>query len=96
MGRRIGRWIALLAVLDAAATMAGGVDFPHGAEWGRLFAAPEGFAFERKAEKVDSTERNGFTLETWRQANGPASFQRVLVAVPKEARGKLPAVVVTA
>jgi len=39
MGRRIGRWIALLAVLDAAATMAGGVDFPHGAEWGRLFAA---------------------------------------------------------
>ena len=95
MGHRIERWIALLAVLDATATMAGGVDFPHGAEWGRLFATPEGFAFERKAEKVDSQEKNGFTLETWRQANGPASFQRVRVAVPKEAKGKLPAVVVT-
>ena len=88
--------MALLAAIGAAAAMAGGVDFPHGEAWGRRFAAPDGFAFGRKVEKVKSEERDGFTLETWRQANGPKSFQDVLVAVPQGAKGCLPAVVIPA
>ena len=94
MNSRIGRWIALLAAFGAAAAMAGGVDFPHGEAWGRRLAAPDGFVFERKVEKVKSEERDGFTLETWRQANGPKSFQLVLVAVPKATGSPMPAVVV--
>ena len=83
------------AAVAFAATPLAAAEFPHGDVWRQRFAAPDGFAFTRKAEKVDSSERDGYTLETWRQANGPASFQRVLVAVPKGAKGKLPAVVVT-
>ena len=83
---------ATVAAMAAMPILA--AEFPHGEEWGRRFAVPDGFTFTRKAEKVDSREMDGFTLETWRQANGPASFQRVLVAAPKGAKGKLPAVVV--
>ena len=71
-------------------------DFPHGEEWQRRFAAPEGFAFRHKTAKVKTEKRDGFTLETWRQANGPKSFQDVLVAVPQGAKGCLPAVVIPA
>ena len=94
MNSRIGRWIALLAASGAAAAMAGGVDFPHGEAWGRRLTEPDGFAFERKVEKVKSEERDSFTLETWRQANGPKSSQLVYVAVPKATGSPMPAVVV--
>ncbi len=87
----------MIAVAVAAMTVVSlfAAEFPHREEWGRRFAVPEGFAFTHKATKIDSSERDGFTLETWRQVNGPESFQRVLVAVPKGANGNLPAVVVT-
>ena len=84
---------ALAYVCSLMALMA--AKFPNGEAWGRRFAVPEGFVFERKADRVKSEDMGGFTLETWRQANGPNSFQSVLVTVPKGVRGKLPAVVVT-
>ena len=40
-------------------------EFPHGDEWGQRFAAPDGFAFERKAEKVKTEERDGMEVKSF-------------------------------
>ena len=94
-GRQIViRTILVATVFTFAVELIVAAEFPHGDEWQRRFTAPTGFAFTHKAEKVASSVRDGYTLETWRQANGPVSFQKVLVAVPQGAKGSLPAVVV--
>ena len=70
------RRLIVAAVAAMAAVPLVLAEFPHGEAWGRRFAAPDGFAFGRKVEKVKSEERDGFTLETWRQANGWWRFRR--------------------
>ena len=83
-----------VAAMALVATPLFAAQFPNETEWQKRFAAPDGFAFAHKAEKVAASDRDGFSVETWRQANGPASFQTVLVAVPQGTKGALPAVVV--
>ena len=64
--------------------------------WRRAVTPPERYAdFLRIVEKQKKTyEFDGFTVEYYDQANGPSVFQTLIVAVPKNLAGKLPAVVV--
>ena len=60
---------------------------------GYLDPPPEYAAFRRSVEKVAEYGFPDFTVEEYRQANGPDTVQRVMMAVPKGAKGRLPAVV---
>lgn len=63
--------------------------------WAGYLEAPESYArFERRIEKRAAYEFPDFDVEVYRQANGPGTFQRVMVAVPKKRLSRLPAVVV--
>ena len=64
------------------------------AEWARALSAPAGYAFARRVEHVRTWNFPDFTVDSYRQANGPGTTQRVFVAVPKGKSGKLPAVAV--
>ena len=59
-----------------------------------LDAPPDYAAFARKVEKTGSYELGDILVEEYRQANGPDTYQRLMMALPKSAAGKLPAVVV--
>ena len=64
------------------------------AEWTRALSVPAGYAFARCVEHVRTWDFPDFTVDSYRQANGPGTVQRVFVAVPKGRTGKLPAVAV--
>lgn len=65
------------------------------ADWGRYLDPPAEYAsFPRRVEKMSTYAFPDFTVEEYRQANGPGTFQRLMVAVPKNVKGRLPAVVV--
>ena len=64
------------------------------AEWADALAVPKEYAFERRVERVRTWDFPEFTVECYRQANGPGTTQRVFVAVPKGKSEKLPAVAV--
>ena len=66
----------------------------HIGDWRAYLDAPKRYeGFARNVERTKTYDIDGFTVEEYRQANGPDTWQRVLLAVPKAARGKLPAVV---
>ena len=64
------------------------------AEWTSALSVPAGYAFARRVEHVRTWDFPDFTVDSYRQANGPGTVQRVFVAVPKGRTGKLPAVAV--
>ena len=64
------------------------------AEWTSTLSVPAGYAFARRVEHVRTWDFPDFTVDFYRQANGPGTAQRVFVAVPKGKCGKLPAVAV--
>ena len=64
------------------------------AEWTAALAVPKGYAFERRTEHVRKWTFPDFTVEQYRQANGPGTEQRVFVVLPKKRTGKCPAVAV--
>ena len=64
------------------------------AEWTRALSVPTGYAFARRVEHVRTWDFPDFTVDSYRQANGPGTVQRVFVTAPKGKRGKLPAVAV--
>ena len=64
------------------------------AEWSDALSVPSGYAFARRVERVRTWDFPAFTVECYRQANGPGTEQRVFVAAPKGKSGKLPAVAV--
>ena len=64
------------------------------AEWTRALSVPAGYVFARRVEHVRTWDFPDFTVDSYRQANGPGTEQRVFVAVPKGRTGKLPAVAV--
>ena len=67
----------------------------HEAEWHRFLDPPPGYAsFPRQVRKTASYVRNGIVVECYEQANGPKTSQRVMMALPEGASGRLPAVVV--
>ena len=62
--------------------------------WSAYLDPPSDYAaFHRSVKKVAEYGFPGFTVEEYRQANGPDTVQRVMMAVPKDAKGRLPAVV---
>ena len=61
---------------------------------GYLDPPAEYVAFPRSVEKLATYSFSDFDVEEYRQANGPGTFQRLMMAVPKNAKGRLPAVVV--
>ena len=61
---------------------------------GYLDPPAEYAAFPRSVEKLATYSFSDFDVEEYRQANGPGTFQRLMMAVPKNAKGRLPAVVV--
>jgi hypothetical protein len=63
--------------------------------WAGHLEAPEAYVqFTRLVEKRATYSFPDFDVEVYRQANGPDTFQRVMVALPKERPARLPAVVV--
>ena len=65
------------------------------AGWSGYLAPPAEYAaFPRSVEKLATYSFSDFDVEEYRQANGPGTFQRLMMAVPKNAKGRLPAVVV--
>ena len=100
-GRR--RWRAMLAVLPLAVALGA-----HGGEaamadeakreqarWRELLGAPEHYDFEPKLELI---RRYGvfpdLDVELYRQSNGPGTSQKLLLVLPKQRTGRLPAVAV--
>jgi len=67
-----------------------------GDDWNALLDPPDGYSFERSVKATGKFSFPQFDLELCDQANGPGTFQRVIVAVPKQAGRKppFPAVVV--
>ena len=74
--------------------------FSHGRKasfrnlWHHYVDPPEGYVFTNEltlVKKFDWPECDG---ELYLQRNGPSTFQRVLITIPKNAKGKVPAVVV--
>ena len=79
--------IAVLAVMFCVATVF--------ADWGQyLDPSAEYAAFPRSVEKLAAYSFPDFDVEEYRQANGPETFQRLMIALPKNAKKRLPAVVV--
>ncbi len=61
--------------------------------WGEYVDAPASYAaFPRRVERVAAYRCHDFDVEEYRQANGPGTFQRVMLAVPRGASGLMPAV----
>ena len=79
--------IAVLAVAFCSITTFAGWN-------GYLDPPAEYAAFPRSVEKSATYSFPDFDVEEYRQANGPGTFQRLMMAVPKNAKGRLPAVVV--
>ena len=61
--------------------------------WARYLSPPAGYAFERKVRLVKKYSFPECDCELYEQANGPGTTQRVLVAFPKELKGKAPGIV---
>ncbi len=66
-----------------------------GVRWADWLDVPERYGrFDRRVTKVADYAFDRFTVEEYVQVNGPGTSQRVMMAVPKDAKGRLPAVVV--
>ena len=89
---------AFFAVSCAAACLAAdssAADACHEAEWRGFLDPPPKYAdFQHKVRKTASYARDGLLIELYEQANGPGKRQRVMLALPQNASGRLPAVVV--
>ena len=64
------------------------------ADWTAALSVPAGYLFARRAALVRTWTLPDFTVEFYRQANGPGTSQRVFVSLPKKRIGRSPAVVV--
>ena len=62
--------------------------------WSAMLDPPAEYAsFQRSVEKIGAYACADFDVEVYRQANGPGTFQRVMMSVPRERKGKLPCVI---
>ena len=62
--------------------------------WRSLIGSPVNYGFTHSLALQSKYDFGDFTAELFLQANGPGTFQRVVMAFPKNATGKLPAVAV--
>ncbi len=68
-------------------------------DWKRLIGEPQNYNFEKSMELIEKYECEFYDCEIYMQANGvrangDTTYQRVMKVLPKNAYGKLPAVVV--
>ena len=61
--------------------------------WARYLSPPADYTFERKVRLVKKYSFSECDCELYEQANGPGTTQRVLVAFPKELKGKASGIV---
>ncbi|MBR1588569.1 MAG: dienelactone hydrolase family protein [Kiritimatiellae bacterium] len=62
--------------------------------WTAALSVPVDYKFERRTTLERTWECPDFTVECYRQANGPGTEQRVFVVLPKRRPGKCPAAAV--
>ena len=62
--------------------------------WQQLLEVPSGYKFSADVKFCKRYEYSTFDAELYLQNNSPGTVQRVLITMPKEFSGKLPAVVV--
>ena len=62
--------------------------------WHSLLGSPVNYEFRHSLALQKKYDFGDFTGELYLQANGPGTFQRLLMVFPKSATGKLPAVAV--
>ena len=63
-------------------------------KWSAAIGAPENYQFEEKVELIKKYDFGDLEAELYHQNNGPGTFQRVLLALPKNRVEPLPAVAV--
>lgn len=63
-------------------------------KWLAAIGRPENYEYEPSLELLRTFDEGDFIAELYRQANGPGTFQRVMMCFPKNAAGPLPGVVV--
>lgn len=64
------------------------------AEWNERFGHPDNYDFQPSFELLKRYDHPEFNGELYRQANGPGTFQRVLMVFPKKLSAPVPAVAV--
>ena len=64
------------------------------ADWTAALSVPKGYLFARRATLVRTWTFSEFTVESYRQANGPGTEQRVFLVVPRNRPAKCLAVAV--
>ena len=62
--------------------------------WRQLLEVPPDYKYAPGVKHVKNYEYDSFNAELYLQNNGPGTVQRVLITMPKEFSGKLPAVVI--
>ena len=82
---------ALMAAFAACAVPDTGQSLKD--RWLRYLSPPAGYSFEHKVRLVKKYSFPECDCELYEQANGPGTTQRVLVAFPKELKGKVPGIV---
>lgn len=81
-----------IAACTAALVCVARAEGPRG--WGAYLDVPHGYAtFTRCVERVVVYTNADFDVEVYRQANGPTTSQRVMMAVPHGRIGKTPCVI---
>ena len=83
---------AMLLAASAAAAAPDADDSMQG-RWVRYLAPPAGYRFEHRVVLLKKYSFPECDCELYEQANGPGTVQRVLVAFPKELKGRAPGVV---
>ena len=63
-------------------------------QWLTQIGMPKDYSFEPSLSLQNKYDFGEFTGELYHQANGPGTFQRLLMVFPKDIHGKLPAVAV--
>ena len=62
--------------------------------WLQLIGEPTNYSFEHTIDLVKTYDEDGYYVELYNQKNGPDTYQRVMMAFPKDAEPPLPCVVI--
>ena len=84
----------LQIALAAASILAARSAIAERAEWSRYLDPPGNYGFTHSVVRGETFERPEYTIEYYRQANGPGTTQTVTMTIPRGSTGPFPAVVV--
>ena len=63
-------------------------------DWKNLLGVPTNYDFEPSVELIEKYEKEDYIAEVYYQTNGPKTKQKVIMLLPKEQKGPLPAVAI--